>query len=201
MKRSLPLLALLFALSGLHPPVAGAAGTPPLRGRVMDYSISPHRPVAGLAVSRLVPSLEPLHRYLRDSGLDDADARSRAAAIDAFVLGVSTRRRVLRAALGGPADLQAWLDVCLDEVVGRFSGKTARRDACTQRLMHLVDLARRTGQLQRLIVFGSYVTAKPEPNDVDLILVMTDAFLWICCVGICTDSRFGTHVRWRKADD
>jgi hypothetical protein len=51
MKRSLPLLALLFALSGLHPSVAGAAGTPQLRGRVMDYSISPHRPIAGLAVS------------------------------------------------------------------------------------------------------------------------------------------------------
>jgi hypothetical protein len=51
MKRSLPLLALLFALFGLHPPVAGAAGTPPLRGRVMDYSISPHRPIARLAVS------------------------------------------------------------------------------------------------------------------------------------------------------
>ena len=51
MKRSLPLLALLFALSSLHPPVAAAAGTPPLRGRVMNYSISPHRPIAGLAVS------------------------------------------------------------------------------------------------------------------------------------------------------
>ena len=42
--------------------------------------------------------------------------------------------------------------------------------------MHVVDLARRTGQLQRLVVFGSYITAKPEPNDVDLILVMTDSF-------------------------
>src|SRR5919204_3203303 len=51
MKRSLPLLALLFALAGLHPPVAAAAGTPPLHGRVMNYSISPPRPVAGLAVS------------------------------------------------------------------------------------------------------------------------------------------------------
>src|SRR2546423_4321906 len=51
MKRSLPLLALLCALSGLYPPVTAAAGTPPLRGRVMDYSISPHRPLAGLAVS------------------------------------------------------------------------------------------------------------------------------------------------------
>nr|WSY53859.1 hypothetical protein OG999_29585 [Streptomyces sp. NBC_00886] len=38
-------------------------------------------------------SLELLHRYLRDSGLDDADARSRSAAIDAFVLGVPTPPR------------------------------------------------------------------------------------------------------------
>jgi hypothetical protein len=54
-------------------------------------------------------SLEPLCRYLRDSGLDDATARNRAAAIDAFVLGVSTRRRVLRSELGDPVELQAWL--------------------------------------------------------------------------------------------
>ena len=69
-------------------------------------------PRGGGGVGRLPRwnSLEPLHRYLRDSGLDDADARSRAAAIDAFVLGVSTRRRVLRAELGDPADLQAWLE-------------------------------------------------------------------------------------------
>jgi hypothetical protein len=62
MKRSLPLLALLFALSGLHPPVAGAAGTSPLRGRVMDYSISPHRPIAGLAVSMQVRQGEQVLR-------------------------------------------------------------------------------------------------------------------------------------------
>jgi hypothetical protein len=42
--------------------------------------------------------------------------------------------------------------------------------------MHVVDLARRTGHLQHLILFGSYVTAKPEPNDVDVILVMRDSF-------------------------
>jgi AcrR family transcriptional regulator len=54
-------------------------------------------------------SLEPLYGYLRDGGLDEATARARAAAIDAFVLGVSTRRRVLRSELGDPAELQAWL--------------------------------------------------------------------------------------------
>ncbi|MGI8416414.1 MAG: TetR/AcrR family transcriptional regulator [Nakamurella sp.] len=61
-------------------------------------------------------SLEPLHRYLRDSGQDDAEARSRAEAIDAFVLGVSTRRRVLRSELDDPADLQAWLSATIQRL-------------------------------------------------------------------------------------
>ena len=30
--------------------------------------------------------------------------------------------------------------------------------------------------LERLILFGSYITAKPDPNDVDIILVMRDDF-------------------------
>jgi hypothetical protein len=38
-------------------------------------------------------------------------------------------------------------------------------------------LARRTGKLQRFIIFGSYVTTKPEPNDIDIILIMRDDFL------------------------
>jgi AcrR family transcriptional regulator len=69
------------------------------------------RPEAAEALAAFLDrnSLEPLHRYLRDSGLNDAAARARAAAIDAFVLGVSTRRRVLRSELGDPAQFQAWL--------------------------------------------------------------------------------------------
>jgi AcrR family transcriptional regulator len=72
---------------------------------------SGERPEAAEALAAFLDtnSLEPLHRYLRESGLDDAEARGRAAAIDAFVLGVSTRRRVLRAELGDPAALEAWL--------------------------------------------------------------------------------------------
>jgi AcrR family transcriptional regulator len=72
---------------------------------------SGERPEAAeaLAVFLDTNSLEPLHAYLRAGGLDDAEARQRAAAIDAFVLGVSTRRRVLRSELGDPQALQAWL--------------------------------------------------------------------------------------------
>jgi AcrR family transcriptional regulator len=69
------------------------------------------RPEAAEALAGFLDrnSLEPLRRYLRESGLDDAAARDRAAAIDAFVLGVSTRRRVLRSELGDRAQLEAWL--------------------------------------------------------------------------------------------
>jgi hypothetical protein len=37
-------------------------------------------------------------------------------------------------------------------------------------------LARSTGQLARFIIFGSFVTAKREPNDVDIFMLMEDAF-------------------------
>ncbi|MCS0603520.1 hypothetical protein NX794_20215 [Streptomyces sp. LP11] len=61
-------------------------------------------------------SLEPLRRYLSESGLDDTEAHSRAAAIDAFVLGVSTRRRVLRQDLGDPAALEDWLGITIQRL-------------------------------------------------------------------------------------
>ena len=37
-------------------------------------------------------------------------------------------------------------------------------------------MALATNKLDRLIIFGSYVTAKPAPGDVDIILVMRDNF-------------------------
>ncbi|MGW4273760.1 helix-turn-helix domain-containing protein [Streptomyces seoulensis] len=79
---------------------------------------SGERPEAAEALAAFLDahSLEPLHLYLRDSGLDDADARSRAAAIDAFVLGVSTRRRVLRQELGDRAALEAWLGATIQRL-------------------------------------------------------------------------------------
>ncbi|WP_406293101.1 TetR/AcrR family transcriptional regulator [Embleya sp. NBC_00888] len=72
---------------------------------------SGERPEAAEALAAFLDenSLEPLRRYLRDTGMNDAEAHDRAAAIDALVLGVSARRRVLRADLGDPITLQAWL--------------------------------------------------------------------------------------------
>lgn len=65
----------------------------------------------------------------------------------------------------------------LDEVLARFGQGTPQRLRVTTILTHIYELARRTGKLERFVVFGSYVTTKPEPNDVDIILVMSDDFL------------------------
>ena len=64
----------------------------------------------------------------------------------------------------------------LDEVMGRFGAAQGQRSLCTRRLLHVYTLAQRIGHVHRFIIFGSYVTAKPDPNDVDVVLVMDDAF-------------------------
>jgi len=69
----------------------------------------------------------------------------------------------------------------LEEVVTRFGGISRQRRLCTWRLSHVYELARGTGHLRRFVIFGSYVTAKPEPNDVDVVLVMADAFELSAC--------------------
>jgi hypothetical protein len=64
----------------------------------------------------------------------------------------------------------------LDEVIQRFGSAGGQRRVCTLRLCHVYELAKRTGLLQQFVIFGSYVTAQANPNDIDVILVMDDAF-------------------------
>ncbi|MER8185913.1 helix-turn-helix domain-containing protein [Kitasatospora sp. NPDC094015] len=93
----------------------GAVGEDPL---LVLHRASGERPEAAEALAAFLDanSLEPLRRYLRDSGLGEDEARARAAAIDAFVLGVSARRRLLRADLGDPAELEAWLGAAIQRL-------------------------------------------------------------------------------------
>jgi len=63
----------------------------------------------------------------------------------------------------------------LDEIVRHFS-TTTRRATVARRLERIYQLARSTGHLARFIIFGSFVTAKSEPNDVDIFLLMEDSF-------------------------
>lgn len=64
----------------------------------------------------------------------------------------------------------------LIEVVARFGTGTAQRRAVTERLQRIHQLAVATGHLDRLMVFGSYVSDVSAPNDVDVILVMRNDF-------------------------
>ncbi len=64
----------------------------------------------------------------------------------------------------------------LAEFLVRFGGGSIARQAATASLQRIHNLARGTGKLERFIIFGSYVTAKSEPNDVDIVLVMANDF-------------------------
>jgi hypothetical protein len=64
----------------------------------------------------------------------------------------------------------------LAEILQRFGGGSAQRNSVALRLERIYHIAQGTGHLARCIVFGSFVTAKTEPNDVDVFLLMEDSF-------------------------
>jgi hypothetical protein len=66
--------------------------------------------------------------------------------------------------------------VTLAEVLTRVGHGTPQRQAVTAQFVRIYELARATGKLLRFVIFGSYVTAKPAPNDIDIVLVMRDDF-------------------------
>jgi hypothetical protein len=69
----------------------------------------------------------------------------------------------------------------LDEVLARFGQGTPQRQLVTAKLLRVLEVAKRTGKLERFVIFGSYITNKPAPNDVDIILVMQSDFLVTEC--------------------
>jgi hypothetical protein len=92
----------------------------------------------------------------------------------------------------------------LAELLLRFGSVIGQRGVCARRLSHVFDLAVRTGYVKRLIVFGSFITAKEQPNDVDVILVMDDKFRLEDCPmesrGLfdhaVAQARYGASVFW-----
>lgn len=62
----------------------------------------------------------------------------------------------------------------LDEISVRFGQfqNTSRRYALFQKLEEYVGELRSTGLVNWIVIDGSFVTAEPHPNDVDLILVL-----------------------------
>jgi hypothetical protein len=92
----------------------------------------------------------------------------------------------------------------MDEVLAQFGGSTPQRQTITARLRRIYELASATGKLERLVIFGSYITAKPYPNDVDVVLVMADDFHLSACdaeTGLLFDhtyaeEEFGASIFW-----
>jgi hypothetical protein len=64
----------------------------------------------------------------------------------------------------------------LGEVMARFGVAPSQRIAVASRLERIHRVATSTGHVGRFVVFGSFITDKAEPNDVDVFLLMEDAF-------------------------
>ena len=64
----------------------------------------------------------------------------------------------------------------LAEAVDHFGKATNQRALLATRLERVHQLAQETGNLARFVVFGSFVTDKSKPNDVDIFIIMDDNF-------------------------
>jgi hypothetical protein len=64
----------------------------------------------------------------------------------------------------------------LREALDHFGVGSKARMAVALRLERIYHLGRATGHLARFVVYGSFITTKPEPNDIDVFLLMEDSF-------------------------
>ncbi len=64
----------------------------------------------------------------------------------------------------------------LTEVIGYFGKSTPQRQIMARRLEHIYNLVNETGHLARFIIFGSFVSNKSNPGDVDIFLLMENTF-------------------------
>src|SRR6266446_2554953 len=67
-------------------------------------------------------------------------------------------------------------EATLSEVVERFGTNTQRRQVLASRLQELVSLTRATRKLRCMFIWGSFVTNKSFPRDLDVFLLMQEGF-------------------------
>ena len=72
-----------------------------------------------------------------------------------------------------PGIHQVYLDE-LERRFGRFVVSDRRINLFT-RFKQVVAIARRSGIVDRLMVGGSFVTSTPEPNDIDVVVILASA--------------------------
>jgi hypothetical protein len=91
----------------------------------------------------------------------------------------------------------------LSEIAARF-GVGFVRQPLLRTLRHMHALALHTGHVERFLIFGSFVTAKEAPGDLDIVLVMAEAFRLedapketrVLFSHADADARFGASVFW-----
>ena len=55
----------------------------------------------------------------------------------------------------------------LEEIQNHFGSGSSRRMMLAKRLERILELAQSTSKLKRVLIWGSFVTAKAEPGDVE----------------------------------
>ena len=94
----------------------------------------------------------------------------------------------------------------LEEILDRFGQGSIQRRAVAGRLDRIYQLVSATGHLARFVVFGSFVTAEEEPNDVDVVMLMEDTFdlasvkdeAALVFQHMEADAHFGASVFWTR---
>ena len=94
----------------------------------------------------------------------------------------------------------------LREMLERFGQGSIQRRAVADRLSRIFELVHSTGKMARFVVFGSFVTAEVNPNDVDIVILMEDSFDLTSVQGdaaivfehLEADARFGASVFWTR---
>ncbi len=94
-----------------------------------------------------------------------------------------------------------------EEAFARFATTSARRQWLGEQLRSLLAMAKATGKLSRVFLWGTFVTSKEVPNDVDVLLVMAADFAieelpahqQVLFDHVRARLRFHTDVFWTKA--
>jgi hypothetical protein len=95
----------------------------------------------------------------------------------------------------------------LAEIEEHFGSSPSERITMFTRLIRIYEIAKGTGHLKRFVIFGSFVTAKANPNDVDIYIIMDDDFdvsqveasAAILFDHLAAQSHFGASVFWVRS--
>lgn len=94
----------------------------------------------------------------------------------------------------------------LEELRTKFGIENRERSILFQRIERIHQIAAETGHLARFVVFGSFVTDKDKPNDVDIFMTFDETFdasiagteAMLLLDHATADAHFGASVFWLR---